>query len=139
MRKRTVEEYLERIYAIQMKNGVATTGQIADEMEIRPPSVTQMVQKLAEEGLVEYNPYMGVKVTAKGETEAKALLEKHKVLEEFLTLIGVDKDKAEEDACRIEHHVSSMTVDQLRKFVNFMKENEENRKLFVAFDEEHKK
>ena len=56
MKRVTKEEYIEAIFALQ-KNGKVQTGQIADHMDIKPPSVTEMLGKLKEEGLVEYEPY----------------------------------------------------------------------------------
>jgi Mn-dependent DtxR family transcriptional regulator len=120
MRRKTIEEYIELIYRLEEEHGHAHTGTIAAEMEIKAPSVTQMLQKLQKEGLVEYQGYTGARLTEKGRNLARQLTEKHRVIREFLELIGVDEAAAERDACQIEHHVSARSVQQLEKFVGFL-------------------
>jgi Mn-dependent transcriptional regulator len=66
MRKKTIEEYIELIYILEQKDGHAHTGTIASEMDIKAPSVTQMLQKLEREGLVQYQSYTGATLTKKG-------------------------------------------------------------------------
>jgi len=120
MRKKTIEEYVELIYILEQEHGHAHTGTIAAEMDIKAPSVTEMLQKLEKEGLVEYQGYMGATLTAKGKKMALTLMEKHRVVQEFLELIGIDPTTAERDACQIEHHVSTGSVRRLEKFVEFL-------------------
>jgi Mn-dependent DtxR family transcriptional regulator len=120
MRKKTIEEYVELIYILEQEHGHAHTGTIAAEMDIKAPSVTEMLQKLDKEGLVEYQGYTGATLTEKGKKMALALMEKHRVIQEFLELIGIDATTAERDACQIEHHVSTGSVRRLEKFVEFL-------------------
>lgn len=122
MKIKTVEEYIEAIYALQTEHGHVHTNDLASKLEVAPPSATEMVQKLAGENLVNYVPYHGVTLTKHGEKIARELIRKHKTLAEFLEIIGVDKNKAEMDACQIEHHVSSQTMRQLNKFVEFVRD-----------------
>jgi DtxR family Mn-dependent transcriptional regulator len=118
----TYEEYIEVIFNLQQKHGHVHTNDLALALGIAPPSVTEMVQKLAEKKLVNYTPYRGVTLTKDGEKIAQDLIKTHKTLAEFLEIIGVDKRNAESDACQIEHHVSASTVKQLNKFVEFVKD-----------------
>ncbi|MFO7991037.1 MAG: metal-dependent transcriptional regulator [Thermoplasmata archaeon] len=120
MKKKTIEEYIEKIYVIEKTNGRARTGVIAVEMGVKDSSVTEMMQKLEEKGLVEYEPYHGVTLTDSGEEIADELMKRHKVIADFLEIIGVERELAEIDACRIEHHVSAETMDRLEKFVEFI-------------------
>lgn len=122
MRKKTAEEYLETIYALEKKEGKARTGMIAKELNVKPPSVTEMLQKLQQQGLVKYETYIGVKLTSSGKKIAENLRKKHILFENFLEIIGVDKELAEIDACQIEHYVSPKTVERLEKFVRFIQE-----------------
>jgi DtxR family Mn-dependent transcriptional regulator len=122
VRSITNEEYIEVIFGLQQKHGHVHTNDLASSLGIAPPSVTEMVQKLAEKELVNYTPYRGVTLTKDGEKIAKELIKTHKTLAEFLEIIGVDKKNAESDACQIEHHVSAFTVKQLNKFVEFVRE-----------------
>ena len=121
MRRVTKEEYIETIFMFEKKGGKAQTGQIAEHMAVKPPSVTEMLGKLQDEGLVNYEPYQGATLTEKGRTMADELMARHKVIAEFLEIIGVDEELAEEDACTIEHHVSRASAEQLRKFVEFIR------------------
>jgi Mn-dependent DtxR family transcriptional regulator len=123
MRKKTIEEYIELIYILEQEHGHAHTGTIAAEMDIKAPSVTQMLRKLGKEGLVEYQAYTGATLTGKGKKMARALMEKHRVIQEFLELIGIDELTAERDACQIEHHVSTGSVLQLERFVEFLQQD----------------
>lgn len=120
MKRITKEEYIETIYLLEKKAGKAHTGQIAEHMDVKPPSVTEMLGKLQDEALVKYEPYLGAILTEKGKEMANELMSRHKVIADFLEIIGVDKDLAEEDACQIEHHVSEVSTERLRQFVEFI-------------------
>jgi len=120
MRQKTIEEYIETIYVLQQQEGSAHTSAIAAEMEVRAPSVTEMLQKLQQEGYVEYTPYRGAMLTDTGRALAEELMDKHRVIADFLDIIGVERSRAEIDACQIEHHVSPKSIEQLEKFVHFV-------------------
>lgn len=120
MKEKTIEEYLETIYILERKEGRARTGMIASEMNVKPPSVTEMLQKLENEGLVRYESYHGVSLSTSGKKRAQELMKNHKVIADFLEIIGVERELAEIDACQIEHHVSTKTIERLEKFVKFV-------------------
>lgn len=120
MKKKTVEEYIEAIYVLEKREGRAQTGAISAEMGVKPPSVTEMLQKLQEMGVIHYETYAGATLTERGRRMAQSLMKKHRVIADFLAIIGVERDQAEVDACQIEHHVSDGTVRQLEKFVHFV-------------------
>ena len=80
------------------------------------------MQKLSSKNLVNYVPYRGVTLTSQGEKMAGELMDKHNTLAQFLEILGVDKKDAEIDACQIEHHVSSETIEKLHSFVEFVQE-----------------
>lgn len=120
MRKKTIEEYIETIYVLEKKEGRACTGKIAAELNVKPPSVTQMLGKLEDRGLVKREHYGGSRLTPSGKKIAKDLMKRHEVIAEFLQILGVASDLAEVDACQIEHHVNLETMDRLEKFVDFV-------------------
>ncbi|MCK4266982.1 MAG: metal-dependent transcriptional regulator [Thermoplasmata archaeon] len=122
MRRITKEEYIETIDVLERKDGRAQTGQIAEMMDVKPPSVTEMLQKLQGEGLVDYEPYLGASLTPAGIRLAAELTARHKVIADFLEIIGVERELAEQDACQIEHHVSKVTAERLQEFVRFVQE-----------------
>ncbi len=120
MRKLTREEYIETIHVLQKDCGLAKTGQIAGHMGVRPPSVTQMLVKLQDEGLVEYEPYLGARLTPAGMKMAKELMARHKVIADFLEILGIGREIAEKDACTMEHHMTRESAARLKKFVEFI-------------------
>lgn len=120
MKRKTTEEYVEIIFVLQNRFGSAKTGEISSEMSIRPSSVTEMLQKLQQEGFIQYEPYKGAVLTDTGKKLAQELMKKHKIIADFLEIIGVQRDLAESDACQIEHHVTRKTLQRLGKFVEFI-------------------
>ncbi|MEK6986388.1 MAG: metal-dependent transcriptional regulator [Candidatus Thermoplasmatota archaeon] len=99
-----MQEYLETIYRLEQESVVARTGEIAKHLKVAPPSVTDMIQKLEKAGLVEYEPYKGVVLTATGRAVGKRQLEKHRIMQAFLQEIcGMGHDEAHEAACDMEH------------------------------------
>ncbi len=120
MKRLTKEEYIETIHVLQKTGGRAKTGEIAARMGVRPPSVTQMLAKLQDEGLVAYEPFMGAKLTPKGARLAKDLMARHRVIADFLEILGIDSETAENDACLIEHQMSTESAERLKRFVEFI-------------------
>lgn len=119
MRRKTVEEYIETIHALELTEGRAATGRIARDMGVKPSSATEMLQKLQKEGLLQYESYAGATLTDAGRRLAVELMGKHRAIADFLEIIGVRRSVAERDACQMEHHVGRETMEQLEKFVQF--------------------
>ena len=117
---KTIEEYIEVIYTLEMEFERAHTTDIALKLKIKPPSVTEMLQKLHDMDFVIYEPYRGAKLTPSGLKLALELMQSHKTLIKFFEIIGIDKVTAEVDACQIEHHVTAKTMKQLNKFIEFV-------------------
>ncbi|MEA3295369.1 MAG: metal-dependent transcriptional regulator [Euryarchaeota archaeon] len=118
----TIEQYIEVIHSLENEKGVAHTTDIAAELNIKPPSVTEMLHKLHEMDLIIYEQYHGAKLSNSGKIMAQELMIKHKTLADFFMIIGVDEETADSDACQIEHHVSSKTLKQLNQFIRFVKD-----------------
>lgn len=101
-----VEMYLETIYVLTEAGAVARTKDIANEWKVSQPSATEMVQKLAAQGYLHYEPYKGASLTDKGLEIGRDVIRKHRLLERFLVeVVGVDRERAEEHACHMEHVV----------------------------------
>ena len=120
MRKKTIEDYVELIYILQNKDEKVHTNSIASALDINPASVTEIFQKLSDEGYIDYEKYSGVTLTQKGKKIAISTKKKHDMLKEFLLILGVNDKIADDDACSIEHVVDPETVDRLTKFVDFV-------------------
>jgi len=111
---RSVEDYLKVIYHLSSQGGFAATSDIAANLEVSPPSVSGMVKRLSETGLIEHVPYRGVQLTAQGRRAALKMIRRHRVLEVYLTQqLGYDWDGVHEEAERLEHAVSDQLIERM--------------------------
>lgn len=107
MSSESVEEYLEAIYAFNERGELAKNMELAKRLRVSPPSVTQMIKKLAEDGLVVYEPYKGTFLTGRGMAQAQKVVRKHRLLERFLhDFLGLRMNKIHDEACKLEHGLS---------------------------------
>jgi len=103
----SVEEYLEAIYYFNEKRELAKNRDLAKRLNVSPPSVTQMIKRLADGGLVEYQPYKGTTLTGAGIALAQKVVRKHRLLERFFhDILGMEKEKVHNEACKMEHSLS---------------------------------
>lgn len=112
----TVENYLKCIYLqeLQREGKLVSTGQIATELQVAPGTATTMAKNLAEGGLVIYEPYSGVRLTAEGTRIASHVIRRHRVVELFLVeIMGMDWSKVHTDAELLEHAVSDRLIDRM--------------------------
>ncbi len=117
------EDYLEIISELVGLKGYATTLDISRHMNVSPPSVTKMLQKLDKDGYLEYEKYHGINLTSKGNHVAEAIRQKHSTLLEIFEILGIKKDIANQDAEGMEHYLNPKTIKILRKFLVFLKSN----------------
>jgi len=130
----TAEDYLERIYALIQEKGYARVSDIAEALQVRPSTVTRMVQKLDEQNLLEYERYRGLSLTQEGERVGRSIRRRHKALEDFLHLLGVDDQRTvQKDIEGIEHHLSSNTLERLIRLVEFFQSDPELMERYEAF------
>jgi DtxR family transcriptional regulator, Mn-dependent transcriptional regulator len=109
-----VEDYLKAIYAFERDGGAAATNDIAQRLAIAPASVSGMVQRLADQGLVEYERYRGVRLTAAGRKAALRTLRRHRVIESYLVqALGYPWDVVHQEAERLEHAASDTLIDRM--------------------------
>lgn len=135
---KALEMYVKTIHKLQTESEdeeAITVTEISDQMEVKPPSVTDAIQRLDKLGMVDYKRYRGVKLTKKGMKVAEELACRFDTLKEFLILIGVDDKIATEDACEIEHMAHPKTVQHLMKFVEFVQSTPEKPKWLDQFQE----
>ena len=119
----TEENYLKAIYKIAEKDKKpAGTNAIAGEMETSAASVTDMLKRLAEKGLIKYQKYKGVNLSPKGSRLATNLIRKHRLWESFLVeKLGFTWDKIHDIAEQMEHIRSEELVQKLDEFLDFPK------------------
>ena len=117
------ENYLKAIFHLGRQGTAATTtNAIAEQMETKPSSVTDMVKKLSEKGLVNYRKYQGVSLSESGRTTALAVIRKHRLWELFLVeKLDFSWDEVHELAEQLEHIKSEKLIDQLDRLLEFPK------------------
>ncbi len=116
-----MEDYLEIIYELAQYKGYATLADVAEYLNVRPPSVTTMMRRLDQGGLLNYEKYRGIQLTERGMDIAKIIHNRHSVLSEFLRMIGVNEKVANEDAESMEHHLHPQTMLQLTELMHILK------------------
>ena len=117
---RSVEDYLKSIYGLSDSGDAASTSAIADALDIQPASVTGMIKRLAESGLLEHVPYKGVRLTEPGTREALKVLRRHRILETYLCeKLGYAWDDVHDEAERLEHAASDGLIDRMARALDF--------------------
>lgn len=110
----SVEDYLKAVFALTERGGAASTSALAASLDVAPSSVTGMVKRLAEAGLLEHLPYRGVRLTESGARESLQILRRHRILETYLTeRLGFTWDDVHEEAERLEHAASDRLIEAM--------------------------
>ncbi len=111
---RSVEDYLKAIYRLSLKGQPASTTEIAHRLELSAPSVSGMIKRLSEQGLLEHVPYKGVALTGEGRRVALRMLRRHRLIEAYLVaFLGYDWDDVHQEAERLEHAVSDALIERM--------------------------
>lgn len=113
----SIEDYLETILALQQKLGQVRSIDIANEMNFSKPSVSVAMKNLREKGFITINENGHILLTESGKKQAEDVLEKHTILTNWLISLGVDREIAQEDACRMEHDMSEETFAALKSHI----------------------
>ncbi|MFW5913127.1 MAG: metal-dependent transcriptional regulator [Candidatus Hadarchaeota archaeon] len=118
----SVEDYLEAVYLLVEEKDEVGTSDIASFLGVKLPSVTEMLRKLREKDLINYEKYGKITLTPTGKRMGEKISQRHEDLVSFLKFLGVDEDSAQLDACKVEHVVGQNTMEKLRKFLKFADE-----------------
>lgn len=113
----SIEDYLETILSLQKKLGQVRSIDIANEMNFSKPSVSVAMKNLREKGFITIDDAGHIHLTESGKKQAEDVLEKHTILTDWLVSLGVDKEIASEDACRMEHDMSEETFTALKEHI----------------------
>lgn len=109
-----VEDYLKIIFELESVAGVAGTNEIASALGFAPASVSGMVRRLAEQGLITHERYRGVRLTTLGRRAALRTIRRHRVIEAYLTTaLGYPWDRVHDEAERLEHAASDELIDRM--------------------------
>jgi len=126
----SMEDYLEKIYKLTVKKGYARVTDVAEQLNVNPSSVTKMIQKLDYNAYLFYEKYRGFSLTEEGLKLGERLAKRHKLLEDFLRLIGVEEENIYKDVEGIEHYLSKNSVLCIEKLVKFFFENKDIKEQF---------
>ena len=111
---KSTEEYLEAVYNLSQGEKTVTPSALSKRLNIAPPSTTEMLKRLADEGYVNYSPYQGVTLTENGLRVGEKITRKHRLIERFLNdKLGIEKDKVHSEACAMEHALSDESEQAL--------------------------
>ena len=114
----SAEDYLKAVYELERRGVAASTNDLAQELRVAPASVSGMVRRLAEQGLLAHEPYRGARLTAAGRLAALRTLRRHRVIESYLVrALGYPWDRVHEEAERLEHAASDELVDRMAEAV----------------------
>ena len=109
-----VEDYLKAIFELESRGTAAETNAIAEMLKIAPASVSGMVRRLADQGLITHERYHGARLTNAGRRAALKTLRRHRVIEAYLTsALGYSWDRVHDEAERLEHAASDELIDRM--------------------------
>lgn len=109
-----VEDYLKAIYELERQGAPAETNAIAGLLDIAPASVSGMVRRLADQGLITHERYHGARLTPAGRRAALKTIRRHRVIESYLTTaLGYSWDRVHDEAERLEHAASDELIDRM--------------------------
>lgn len=128
----SMEDYLEMIYRTCLEDGYTRMKDIAKKLNVKVPSTTKTVQKLAKMDYVKYEKYGIIQITPKGKKKGEFLLKRHKIIENFLKNLGVKEDILNQTEM-IEHHLNKNTVRYIESLNIFFKKNPDILKKFIDF------
>ena len=112
------EMYLETILILGKKKNTVRAIDVADEMKLSKPSVSRALGKLKSEDCIIVDSNGHIAFTEKGRQIAEKIYERHEVLTEIIMALGVDRETAAADACKIEHDISDATFAAMREHRN---------------------
>ncbi|MBQ2667653.1 MAG: metal-dependent transcriptional regulator [Clostridia bacterium] len=119
----SAENYLETILILSQKNTYVRSVDIANELNFTKPSVSVAMKKLRESELITMDADGYIRLTAEGLSIASSMYERHQLLSDWLVFLGVSRETALEDACRIEHVISQESFERIRAHVIEMREH----------------
>jgi Mn-dependent DtxR family transcriptional regulator len=120
-----VEDYLERIQELIDAKGYARAVDIALSLGISQASVTNMVKRLDAEGFVKHERYRGLILTEEGRAIARAVADRHRILTEFLRLLGISEPEVQRDVEGLEHHLSASSLGAIEALCRELSSNQE--------------
>jgi len=117
----TMEDYLEAMYNLSKEKKAVRVKDIAKKLGVKMPTVTSMLKVLREKGMIDHEKYEYPELTGKGTDVGSEIDLRHQTLRSFLIdILQIDHDQADQDACKMEHAVSSATLEGIVEFMEFI-------------------
>jgi len=114
----SMEDYLEAIFEIDKQKRAVRVKDVSEKLGVTMPSVNGALKTLESKGMISHEKYEYIELTDAGMKQASRIASRHETLFIFLKeILGVDRDTAEEDACRIEHVLSADSMNKIVAFV----------------------
>ena len=129
----SMEDYIEMISRLTAENGFTRISELSQALNIQPSSATKMVQRLHELGYIRYEKYGFIMLEEKGKKAGDWLLKRHRIIENFIRIIGADDSKVLQETEKIEHTLSSETTICLETFVSFINGNPDIIRRYTVF------
>jgi len=116
-----MEDYLEAIYNLAKEKRAVRVRDIAKKLDVKMPTVSNMLKTLSDKGLIDYEKYEYLELTDKGSDVGQEIDNRHQIFRSFLSnILKIDYEQANEDACKMEHAVSPTTLDAFVDFMEFI-------------------
>jgi Mn-dependent DtxR family transcriptional regulator len=112
------EDYLETILMIKEEKGYVKSIDIAEHLHFSKPSVSIAMKKLSENGYITIGKNGHIELTEEGYNVAAKTYDRHKILTKVFVLLGIDKETAAKDACKVEHDLSEETFQAIKRYID---------------------
>lgn len=132
----SMEDYLEMIYRLASNKGYTRISDLSIALNVQPSSASKMVQKLADLAYLHYQKYSLIELSDSGKLLGEYLLYRHKIIENFLQMLGVTEGLLEETE-KIEHSLSKETVNKISCLLNFWDEHPNIQEKYRKFHQEY--
>ncbi len=121
--RKSGEDYLEAMLMMRERHGFIRSVDVASALNVTKPSVSYAVKRLRENGYLLMDQEGLITLTGKGLQIAERIYERHRLLTDYLILLGVGEERAREDACRIEHDISDETFAAIKRHAALARKN----------------
>lgn len=122
--QKSAEDYLEAMLMLKEEHGYIRSVDIARKLGITKPSVSYAVKRLRENGYITMNEDMFIDLTDSGMDIASRVYDRHKTLSDFFERMGIDRETAVDDACKVEHDLSEKTFQAIKKLDTELRKND---------------
>ena len=129
----SMEDYLEMIYRLSGETGFTRIHELSEALNVQPPSATKMVQRLSELNLLNYERYGVIMLKDRGKVLGCSLLNRHNIIESFLSIIGVNDKVILAETEKVDHTLSDETVSCLKDYVKFIDENKDVKERYENY------